>query len=258
MKLNTPSALALVALFGAATLLHADTCTFGGPLVVGSLNTETCDTGTQSTTLSSTFSLSQFNPDLGTLQDTLFAAPQISYPVAAIFTLNVYTLSGDGSITLNVPSGGCPFGCGSYWDVYTSVTAESSSGITVTTDGAAILEFTGLGLPNPPPGDYTLPVSWEIAGIVTGIPTTNFPPGLIGARAESPAPWLGTGTVAFDLTGSVTNVAFLNYAAITGITYDANVVYSFVYEPTPEPSLLLVTGALLGMIAVRKMVGRRN
>jgi CBS-domain-containing membrane protein len=57
----------------------------------------------------------------------------------------------------------------------------------------------------------------------------------------------------FNICSAVVLVALFGAA-----TYDANVEYSFVYEPTPEPSLLLVTGALLGMIAVRTMVGRRN
>jgi hypothetical protein len=45
---------------------------------------------------------------------------------------------------------------------------------------------------------------------------------------------------------------------VSSVAYDAQVSYSFVYEPTPEPSLMLVTAGLLALLVVRNVANGRN
>jgi hypothetical protein len=254
------SSLALVALFGAGTLLHADTCTFAGPLVVGSPNVETCDTGSQSAPPNS-FSLTQFNPDLGPLSDGIFTP---SGPVAVAFTLTAM-INGDSSITVYTPPCYIPTlndGClAPNWTVDASVSAEAA-GITATAEGTYTSSTDFYGQPL---GTDTLPVTWSVnSSNVVNFTATDF-------TASQAGPWTGVGALTFNLAASAENATFsfpggptvlvgypLDFASVTGVNYDANVQYSFVYDPTPEPSFLLVTGALFGLISLRRVVGRQN
>jgi hypothetical protein len=246
--------LTALALLGAGSVLYADTCTFAGPLVVGSANVETCDTGSLSAPPNS-FSLTQFNPDLGTLQD----------PNAVVFNFSVFDISGDGSITTD-PSVCAPFyppGCiAPAWAVDASVSANGPSGITATVGNSdddpyvSSTDFFG-----EPPGSDTIPVTWSMDYI-----TNMISPDQLDFSAAQAGPWTGAGALTFNLAGNAENATFfgapigapLDFVSVTGFTYDANVQYSFVYDPTPEPSFFLVTGALFGLIAVRKVVGRQN
>lgn len=252
MRTSYLRALTLIACLGFGTVGLANTCGFEfGPPVPGVPNAEQCNAVSTPTG----FEFQQFNPALGQLADGLGFTPS---DTAVDFQFAIPEISGTIKLTYGDISTCAPFyppGCVALsWDISAtdsvsnpalgSVGAVSGSGAT------GSVSFLSNG--------QQVSVPWSL-----DYPNNISSPGVDVPYAASQAgPWTGTGTIPFTITGSasadVTGLGFLDSVSANGyVVQGVQVTYSFIPAAVPEPSVLLITGALFGLIAGRKMLGQR-
>ena len=229
MKSHFSGLLAAVTLLGIVPLVHADSscAVLGLPPSPGYPGLEQCiATGTTP----GDFTIPQFNPALGQLED--FGV----YTPAVYLTFTISDISGTANVTYPGPTR-------QNWGVAVSYTLSNPS-----------LGLVGAGGPylSPPytvpgPGDYDLP--WDMYAAYSEI-------GPLSIYRPNAAPFIGTGDVTFNIGTSEDRddtSATVNSVDVTGVQYTMEISYSF--GAVPEPGYYAVLAIGLGALVT---IGRRK